>query len=71
MVDTSLIRARDLKFEILEALKSWVILNGDGILLEFKSGDRKGTFLATNIFLRNFLLKVLAPKMNRNIEELL
>lgn len=62
MRDTSLKLARLLKFEILEALKGWVILNGEGILNTFKAGDRKGTLLAAKRQIEQFLSKMLSPK---------
>ena len=50
--------ARLLKYDVLESLKGYVILTGDSILNQFKSGDSKGTLQSVKKKLKDFLSRV-------------
>lgn len=63
MLDSSKTPARLLKFQILDSIKGWIILTGESVYNAFKASDRKGTLLATKRQVKQFLQKVLAPKV--------
>lgn len=58
MQDSSVGLMQTLKFKVLEQLKVWSVVTGDQMLNSFKTGDRKGTLLATKRQVEQFMSKI-------------
>jgi hypothetical protein len=60
MKDSAVGLMQTLKFKVLDQLQVWSVVTGEQVLSSFKTGDRKGTLLASRRQVEQFVSKIIA-----------